>query len=149
MRIYGILVILAVLLAACQSVPPAEQAMAEKEVAADAGAAAVEEAVAEDVVIEDQAEGAMIEKSGSAIAIQDRTVSPAELSVAAGTEVAISVSGPTTHIIVITDDVAYTTVANLGPVSDGNAVTYTFAAPGKYTVKSLKVGNVRTTVTVQ
>ena len=101
MRIYGILVILAVLLAACQSVPPAEQAMAEKEVAADAGAAAVEEAVAEDVVIEDQAEGAMIEKSGSAIAIQDRTVSPAELSVAAGTEVAISVSGPTTHIIVI------------------------------------------------
>lgn len=81
------------------------------------------------------------------IVIKDQTVEPTELTVAAGTEVSISVEGKTPHTILI--DKGIRTIANLGVLADGDSITYIFEETGDYKVRSLRAGNVRVVVTVE
>ena len=151
MRAYIALVLFAVLIAACK--PAADM----KNIVADTGMPALEDkGIVEKEVIEEQeeiaaekTEGAGMEKSGSMITIQDLIITPTELTVAAGTEVAVTVNGATAHIITVNDDATYKTVANLGTLANGKSAIYVFDTPGVYTVKSLKAGTVRATVTVR
>lgn len=81
------------------------------------------------------------------IMIKDRVIEPTELTVKAGTEVTISIEGPTPHIIIVQSSTQI--LENFGTKKDGDIVTYTFEEPGEYLVRSMKVGSVRATVIVE
>ena len=86
------------------------------------------------------------------VMINDRVVTPEELTVSAGTEVSISVEGKSAHILQVVKPAiggSGPQLENLGTLKDGDVVTYVFEETGDYTIKSLKVGSVRVAVTVE
>lgn len=88
----------------------------------------------------------------ASILIKDRTATPAELTVAPGTEVMISVEGTTPHIVQVVKAAEGSLgprFENLGTLKEGSNVKYIFKEAGTYTIKSAKVGSVSVAVTVK